>query len=930
MNRVLKPASVGVAMATFLAIWQLQAGVVNITQGSTSGYTMTDGNTYVVQNSVAFSNTTAGGSGMSVADNATVVLYVPAGITLTAIGAHGSGQIGGGAGIRVPESATLVITGEGTVNAAGGNAGDGENGVNGGNAIVKLGDYPTTVVGEGSSGGAGGGGGGAGIGGSGGQGGDGGVGVIRTKTDMSGNTGEAGSAGETMGGVFIIGTVIVSPTAGNSGGFGQKGNAGEVAFYSNSYYFGGGGGGGGGGAGAAPAFSIGGGGSGGGGGGSGRKGYQGSAYSFAEARSRLSGEGGCGGESAAHAGEGAEKGSYRSGPGGEAGADGGKGVLSVSLTAQVNVEREKLSASTHSAAQYTVTLDANGGTFTSSVDPIVATLGCELLEDLPIPHKGVARFVGWSYNHDGSMMATSVYTMPSNTTLHAMWEPLQPVFTPESGTIFDTSLSVSISCSAEEATIHYTTDGSEPTVDSPMYRRFRISGRTTVKAIAEEDGLLSDVVTAEYALGQCADPVISPSDGSSFEWAGQTVSIDWQGEDGVLRYTTDGSDPTSESPVYNGPFTINDTTIVKAKAFGDQFFDSAVVTANITRVWTDVAMPHIEAANSFTGSKVKVEIFCSTDGATIHYTLDGSEPNSHSMKYAGPFYVTDSCMIKAYAEKYDYRDSAVATHSIEKVWGIGDTLGKPDHGFTTDGSDGAGWVKVDDTTAPNGEAMKSGVITHNQSSVLSTTVMGPGTLTFSWRTSCEDSGGQYDWDHAEFVVDGTVLLKRDGISSWAEETVRINGDGEHTVTWTYKKDDVEKDGDDAAYVAGYSWASDYTETKTTDVPIPYAWLLQNDSEIVDEFDAYEAAANATAANGFNKVWECYVAGISPTNETAKFSAKIEMKDGAPVVTWKPDLNTNGTVRIYKVYGSETLENGGDWQYPTNSFHKFFKVTVEMP
>ena len=43
-----------------------------------------------------------------------------------------------------------------------------------------------------------------------------------------------------------------------------------------------------------------------------------------------------------------------------------------------------------------------------------------------------------------------------------------------------------------------------------------------------------------------------------------------------------------------------------------------------------------------------------------------------------------------------------------------------------------------------------------------------------------------------------------------------------------------------------------------------------------------------------------------------------------------DLNTNGIVRIYKVYGSETLENGGDWQYPTNSLHRFFKVTVEMP
>ena len=79
-----------------------------------------------------------------------------------------------------------------------------------------------------------------------------------------------------------------------------------------------------------------------------------------------------------------------------------------------------------------------------------------------------------------------------------------------------------------------------------------------------------------------------------------------------------------------------------------------------------------------------------------------------------------------------------------------------------------------------------------------------------------------------------------------------------------------------------------------------------------------------------EVWEEYVAGISPTNEPASFTARIEMQDGVPVVTWEPDLNTNGVVRTYKVYGRETLENGGEWQYPTNSLHRFFKVMVEMP
>ena len=122
----------------------------------------------------------------------------------------------------------------------------------------------------------------------------------------------------------------------------------------------------------------------------------------------------------------------------------------------------------------------------------------------------------------------------------------------------------------------------------------------------------------------------------------------------------------------------------------------------------------------------------------------------------------------------------------------------------------------------------------------------------------------------------------------------------------------------------------YTSTQTTPVPVPYAWLTQYEPDIVDEYDAYEAAAKATAANGRNKVWECFVAGICPTNETASFTARIEMQDGAPVVTWEPDLNTNGEIRTYKVYGRETLDGGGEWQFPTNSLHRFFKVTVEMP
>ena len=516
-------------------------------------------------------------------------------------------------------------------------------------------------------------------------------------------------------------------------------------------------------------------------------------------------------------------------------------------------------------------------------------------------------------------------------------EPANPVLNPTSGTIFDSSLSVSISCPTEGATIHYTTDGSDPTVESTVYRRFRIYGKTTVKAVAEKNGLLSEIATAEYALGRCVDPVFSLADGSEFAHSNQVVSIRWNNH-GVLRYTLDGTDPTPESSVYEGPFAFSGSVELRAKVFSDDFFDSAVVTSRLTRVWENVATPVIDAAASFTGSKAKVVISCATDGATVRYTLNGNEPNSHSTKYTGPIYVTDSCTVKAYATMLDYLDSAVATQSIEKVWGIGDSLGKPDHGFTTDGTGGVGWTRVTDATSPNGEAMKSGAITHNQTSVLETTIMGPGTLTFSWRTSCEeDPDGYYEWDHVEFSVDGAVLLRRDGETQWTNESVRIEGDGAHAVAWTYKKDDVEGAGEDAAWVAGYGWASDYTETQTTTLHVPYAWLLQHDPEIVDEFDAYENAAKAKAANGY-KVWECYMIDVSPNDkdDALKITTFPMKADGTPdldnITFTPPQSRWRMPGAAPKLKGRAQLD-AGEWQdVPEGGdpVMRFFRIEVELP
>ena len=78
------------------------------------------------------SNTTWNGatyqSAIDVKANSRAVINIKKGKTLTVTGGNASGTSPGVAAIYVPESSTLYITGEGTLIATGGAAGNGSNG----------------------------------------------------------------------------------------------------------------------------------------------------------------------------------------------------------------------------------------------------------------------------------------------------------------------------------------------------------------------------------------------------------------------------------------------------------------------------------------------------------------------------------------------------------------------------------------------------------------------------------------------------------------------------------------------------------------------------------------------------------------------------------------------------------------------------------
>ena len=116
----------------------------------------------------------------------------------------------------------------------------------------------------------------------------------------------------------------------------------------------------------------------------------------------------------------------------------------------------------------------------------------------------------------------------------------------------------------------------------------------------------------------------------------------------------------------------------------------------------------------------------------------------------------------------------------------------------------------------------------------------------------------------------------------------------------------------------------------TKAPVPYAWLRARYPHTPDEYDAYESAAHATAANGVDKEWECYVAGFNPTNATDGFRAVISKANGKPQISWSRRLSAEEEARRSDtIYGRESLTDG-EWTTPTNAASRVFKVKVALP
>ena len=299
-----------------------------------------------------------------------------------------------------------------------------------------------------------------------------------------------------------------------------------------------------------------------------------------------------------------------------------------------------------------------------------------------------------------------------------------PTFLPAAGS-YEGTQNVTIS-STEGATIYYTTDGSDPSASSSVYSSpIAVSASQTIKAYAvKADYEDSEVAEAAYVITEGPDVTLDLVDGNwgfptSNTTGTETYTNSVTGYSvtcyAPTNYKVSGSSyfylgksgayielPSFSSPIEKIVVTGNSgasTGVIWNIFKGDDAVSTAATgcaessytfnidpeEANVTYTLKvtsahnlqikaikiffgeapAVATPTISGATPF-ATTTTVTLGCTTDGALIYYTTDGTDPTSSSSLYENPFELNASATVKAIAI-LSSDQSSIASKEFEKV-----------------------------------------------------------------------------------------------------------------------------------------------------------------------------------------------------------------------------------------------------------------------
>ncbi len=303
-----------------------------------------------------------------------------------------------------------------------------------------------------------------------------------------------------------------------------------------------------------------------------------------------------------------------------------------------------------------------------------------------------------------------------------------PTFTPEDGESFTETLDVVLESETDGATIYYTLDGSDPTTSSILYEnQITLSETTTIKAIAVKEGLDdSDVSTATFtkvlvinsyvidfetndlapyvnwnfvniAIVSSTDDITAhggnyygntdgkasasittktaiATPGNLTFWtskeSGNTTASSW-----TVDVSEDGSEWTmvesfSATTGSKGEWTERTADLSE---YTNVYVRIAYSGSTAIRAIDDISLemaspvkkPTISGDESFITSTT-VTLSCATDGATIYYTIDGSDPKD-SNTTGTSFTLTETATVRAIAKFGDDWSAEATQKAFTKI-----------------------------------------------------------------------------------------------------------------------------------------------------------------------------------------------------------------------------------------------------------------------
>ena len=352
-----------------------------------------------------------------------------------------------------------------------------------------------------------------------------------------------------------------------------------------------------------------------------------------------------------------------------------------------------------------------------------------------------------------------------------------------------------------------------------------------------------------------------------------------------------------------------------------------------------VAEPQFNPASCLFYPSTNVTITCATEGATIRYTLDGTDPTESSPVYSDPIFIDDDTVVKARAWKNGMNPSVVVaeTYTYDSAQGApkGDYFANPIVISGESGSrvidDNSAYTVEDDepwhTWRPSG-----GGYTYSyqyRTAWYQWTAPGSGTVTF--QTSCSGGGYIYPTFIAVYTGDTLTLDNRLAFAYEYDKSTYVttlNLSVEQGVTYRI----VGMMGYNGSGTFTLSWSGDLavsqTETSTTEVPVTYVWLDEYFPGGASATEDYETIASGDADGDGLATWAEYLLGTDPTNAASRLVATIRMDGTTPIVECNADADRLADFGYQPVVkGKQTLDPAVDWAN-MDSLHRFFKVFVE--